>query len=67
MEYLRLGDLERYLGAPLPEAEACMVAEQLLEGLALMHENNFVHRDLKPSVRFPTAISKLPYPARFFS
>lgn len=41
-----------YLGSyikqpPLPEAELREIACQILEGLAMMHENGFAHRDLK--------------------
>ena len=51
MEYLPLGDLERYLTRPLPVDEARAVTYQLLEGLQIMHENQFAHRDMKPMVR----------------
>ena len=54
MEYLELGDLFAYLyqkpQAPLSEAEAKEIACQILEGLSMMHENGFAHRDLKPNV-----------------
>jgi calcium/calmodulin-dependent protein kinase I len=50
MEYLELGDLERYLKPRLSPAEARQITQQLLEGLGFMHDNNFAHRDLKPSV-----------------
>lgn len=52
MEYLELGDLLGYLDQrpPLPEAEAQDIASQILEGLDMMHENGFAHRDLKPNV-----------------
>ncbi|KAJ5817346.1 hypothetical protein N7447_009579 [Penicillium robsamsonii] len=51
MEYLELGDLHNYLlkkKQPLPELEARSIMSQILEGLDLMHGNDFVHRDLKP-------------------
>ncbi|KAK5988212.1 Serine/threonine-protein kinase RAD53 [Cladobotryum mycophilum] len=48
MEYLRMGDLQRYLTRPLPESEARQITTQVLEGLGFMHENGFVHRDVKP-------------------
>ncbi|KAF2470434.1 kinase-like protein [Lindgomyces ingoldianus] len=50
MEYFPLGDLDSYLRAapPLPEPDVQQVTFQILEGLHAMHENGFVHRDLKP-------------------
>ncbi|KAK5654581.1 hypothetical protein OQA88_7210 [Cercophora sp. LCS_1] len=48
MEYLEHGDLQRYLTRPLPEAEAREITSQVLEGLKHMHDNRFIHRDLKP-------------------
>ncbi|KAI0890143.1 kinase-like domain-containing protein [Annulohypoxylon maeteangense] len=48
MEYLEKGDLHKYLTKPLPELEARAITSQVLEGLKFMHENGFVHRDLKP-------------------
>ena len=50
MEYLNLGDLQGYLKEPLPELEARQITTQVLEGLSYMHENGFIHRDLKPGV-----------------
>lgn len=53
MEYLEIGDLFAYLyqkPLPLSEAEAKEIAYQILDGLSMMHENGFAHRDLKPSV-----------------
>ncbi|KAK2763175.1 hypothetical protein FQN54_009811 [Arachnomyces sp. PD_36] len=48
MEYFEYGDLEVYLGQPLPEKEAQQITSQLLCGLEHMHSNDFTHRDLKP-------------------
>ncbi|KAJ5521021.1 hypothetical protein N7463_001474 [Penicillium fimorum] len=51
MEYLEIGDLHNYLlkqKQPLPELEARSIMSQILEGLDLMHDNGFAHRDLKP-------------------
>lgn len=54
MEHLELGDLWHYLydRPPLPVTEAREIAFQILEGLVMMHENEFAHRDLKPNVSF---------------
>ncbi|CEJ58057.1 Putative WD40 repeat [Penicillium brasilianum] len=54
MEYLELGDLFTYLYRkppipPLSEMEAKELAYQILEGVNMMHENGFAHRDLKPN------------------
>jgi serine/threonine protein kinase len=50
MEYLPHGDLSHYLDkfGPLPQHEVQCIAHQILDGLATMHEHDFVHRDLKP-------------------
>jgi serine/threonine protein kinase len=53
MEYLELGDLQRYLNErpPLSEKDAGQIASQVVEGLSFMHQNRYAHRDLKPAVR----------------
>jgi serine/threonine protein kinase len=51
MEYLPHGDLESFIEKGIPEGEIKLITIQLLEGLAIMHENSFTHRDLKPAVR----------------
>lgn len=53
MEYLEHGDLGQYLKGlgPRAEAEAREITKQLLEGLAILHENRICHRDLKPQVQ----------------
>ncbi|ORY61767.1 kinase-like domain-containing protein [Pseudomassariella vexata] len=48
MEYLRHGDLQKRLTQPLPEGQARQIIAQVLEGLQHMHNNGFVHRELKP-------------------
>jgi serine/threonine protein kinase len=52
MEYCHHGDLHRYLleRRCLIVTEAQHLMYQILEGLHQMHENDFVHRDLKPAV-----------------
>ena len=52
MEYLpfSLDDLiEDYFGAPIPYEDASHILKQILEGLAAIHAENLVHRDVKPS------------------
>jgi serine/threonine protein kinase len=52
MEYLEVGDLSEYLRKmpPLPEAQAQEITYQILDGLNMMHDNDFAHGDLKPNV-----------------
>jgi calcium/calmodulin-dependent protein kinase I len=53
MEYFPRGDLQSYINnmpRPLAEQEVSQVAYQIAEGLKIMHENGFVHRDIKPAV-----------------
>lgn len=53
MEHIELGDLQRHLRGPLPENEARQICTQLLRAIQCLHDNHFVHRDLKPGVCFP--------------
>ena len=48
------GDLQQYLLEPLSELQTKIITDQLLEGLKHMHDNGFVHRDLKPKVNLTT-------------
>jgi serine/threonine protein kinase len=50
MEYFPHSDLGRYITAGFTEGETKIIATQLLEGLEVMHANDFAHRDLKPQV-----------------
>ena len=49
MEYFEQGDLGRHLSAPLAEDEVRVISKQLLEGLTVLHGQNWAHRDLKPA------------------
>lgn len=52
MEYMKHGDLNSLiLKDYLTEIHAKTITIQVLEGLKIMHENGFCHRDLKPQVR----------------
>lgn len=57
-EYCENGNLSAYLKdeknyTQLSESErenkACEILKQLLEGVAVLHKNNYMHRDIKPS------------------
>ena len=54
MEYLEVGDLEKYLiqsrQSKLPEQEIQLIVRQIVQGLTLMHQNRFAHRDLQLKV-----------------
>lgn len=52
MEYLQHGDLHKHLNVvgACSEHDSKMIAYQLLEGLGVMHNLGFAHRDLKPQV-----------------
>lgn len=51
MEYLQHGDLGKHIDKEICEREAQDITCQLVQGLNYLHENKFVHRDLKPQVR----------------
>ena len=48
MEYLQNGDLEKYINPKLNELDARSIIRQVLEGLKILHEMGWVHRDIKP-------------------
>lgn len=50
MEHLEHRDLQRYLDRHFSERETNRIAFQVAKGLGFMHQNNFIHRDLKPAV-----------------
>ncbi|KAK5635897.1 hypothetical protein RRF57_011609 [Xylaria bambusicola] len=51
MEYCQHGDLRQFVkdNGAIIEADVQKITDQVLQGLMLMHENNFAHRDLKPA------------------
>ena len=57
MEYFPHGDLQGCISNKLTEDDAKLITGQLLEGLSVMHKNNFTHRDLKPQVGSPLKAS----------
>lgn len=61
MEHIRNGDLHDNLKGPLPEVEVQQISFQILRGLEHLHDNQFIHRDLKPKVTFAPI-----YPANRF-
>lgn len=50
MEYLRHGDLSKYVTNGIPEPEIKEIAENILRGLEVMHQHGYTHRDIKPQV-----------------
>ncbi|KJX94034.1 hypothetical protein TI39_contig4224g00009 [Zymoseptoria brevis] len=47
MEFVERGDLQQFVGLPMPEDEMQLIVSQVLEGLSHMHNLNYAHRDLK--------------------
>lgn len=51
MEYIKHGDLSKLINrnsTPIPESDVKSISRQILDGLKVMHDNDFCHRDLKP-------------------
>ena len=53
MEYISRGNLRSYLKVKRSESEARVITRQLLEGLVVIHQEGFAHRDMKPEVTPP--------------
>ena len=53
MGYITHGHLRKYLEVERSEREAKVITWQPLEGLVVIHQEGFAHRDLKPEVRPP--------------
>lgn len=49
MEYFGLGDLENHISESMTENEIKDITTDILNGLCIMHSENFAHRDVKPS------------------
>lgn len=49
MEYFGLGDLEKYISESIAEDDIKDITKDILNGLRIMHSENFAHRDVKPS------------------
>lgn len=49
MEYFGLGDLEKHISESMTENDIKDIATDILNGLRVMHSENFAHRDVKPS------------------
>ena len=52
MEYIPIGDMSKTFvdGYRWNESDTKAVIKQLLQGLAVMHQEGITHRDLKPEV-----------------
>ncbi|MEZ5022601.1 MAG: protein kinase [Chitinophagales bacterium] len=48
MEYANEGDLLDFIASNPTKEEIRIVTLGILSGLKFMHENGFIHRDLKP-------------------
>ena len=51
MDYMKLGDLGKYIDFIWEEDDTKLVVQQVLSGLSFMHENGITHRNLQPAVR----------------
>ena len=58
MEYLELGDLEQHITESITEDDVKEITKDMLNGLRIIHSENFARRDLKPGNIF--VVQKLP-------
>lgn len=49
MEYFGLGDLENHISESMTQNEIKDITTDVVNGLRIMHSENFAHRDVKPS------------------
>jgi len=49
MEYMSGGTLKKYIGKPMPWQEAVRLLIPIANALNYAHENNIIHRDVKPA------------------
>lgn len=63
MEYIENGNLHELLvRESISEHDMKAITKQLLQGLQIMHENHFCHRDIKPEVVSPPTRHTSPRP-----
>ena len=62
MEYITIGDMSKTFesGYQWNESDTKVVIKQLLQGLAVMHQEGITHRDLKPEVCTSLALDTSP-------
>lgn len=53
MEYAPYGDLSTHINQGLSEGDVKDIGCQILEGIRVMHNLDFVHRDIEPAVGKP--------------
>ncbi|RAH43214.1 kinase-like protein [Aspergillus brunneoviolaceus CBS 621.78] len=63
MEFFPLGDLESHISESIPEEEVKDITTNLLNGLRIIHAEQFTHRDLKPGNIF---VARKPPVARWW-